>query len=126
MNKSFGIAALKRAGHAFAQTALALIPAAARIEAVDWMTVLSTSALAFIVSILKSLTIGVPEAQIEERKPPDEEPNITVNAYDDYYEDGSPKRLGDVVFPPTVECDGDTCDLTPYLGDDGGEDDGDA
>lgn len=99
MNKSFWIAALKRAGHAFAQTALALIPAAARIEAVDWMTVLSTSALAFVVSILKSIAIGVPEAQIEEQKPPDQEPNITVKAYDDYYEDGSPKRLGDVVFP---------------------------
>lgn len=73
MNKEFWLAALKRAGHAFAQTALALIPAAARIEAVDWLTVLSTAALAFVVSILKSMTIGMPEVQIEERKPPDEE-----------------------------------------------------
>lgn len=92
MNKSFWIAALKRAGHAFAQTALALIPAAARIEAVDWLTVLSTSALAFVVSILKSMTIGVPEVQIEERKPPDEEENchITVKAYNNWDENGDP------------------------------------
>lgn len=111
MNKSFWIAALKRAGHAFAQTALALIPAAARIEAVDWMTVLSTSALAFVVSILKSLTIGMPEAQIEERKPPDEDGDsndgddfddysyesvdeancpIRVFAYNNYDENGDP------------------------------------
>lgn len=71
MNKSFWVAALKRAGHAFAQTALALIPAAARIEAVDWMTVPSTSALAFVVSILKSVAIGMPEVQIEQKQPPD-------------------------------------------------------
>ena len=71
MNKEFWLAALKRAGHAFAQTALALIPAAARIEAVDWVTVLSTSALAFVVSILKSVAIGMPEVQIEQKQPPD-------------------------------------------------------
>lgn len=87
MNKEFWLAALKRAGHAFAQTALALIPAAARIEAVDWVTVLSTSALAFVVSILKSIAIGMPEVQIEQKQPPDE-PYITVLAYEDYDEDG--------------------------------------
>lgn len=94
MNKSFWIAALKRAGHAFAQTALALIPAAARIEAVDWLTVLSTSALAFVVSILKSMTIGVPEVQIEERKPPDVDAEaacpIVIKAYNEWDENGDP------------------------------------
>jgi len=126
MNKSFWAAALNRAIRTVAQSALATIASASILSEVNWLVVLSASVLAGVVSILTSIATGLPEVQIEEQKPPDKEPNITVRAYDDYYEDGSPKRLGDVVFPPTVECYGETCDLTPYLGEDGGEDDGDA
>lgn len=120
MNKSFWKAALIRAIRTVAQAALAMIPAAATLADVNWLTVLSTAALAGVVSVLTSIATGLPEAQIEERKPPDEEPQIFVKAYDDYYDDGSPKRLGDVVFPETAECD--ECDLTLYVEDGGGED----
>jgi hypothetical protein len=54
--KSAGIRAVKT----MAQTAVALIPAAMNITAVDWKTVIGTAALAGIVSILTSLA-GIPE-----------------------------------------------------------------
>lgn len=53
-------AAVIRAIKTFAQTAVALIPAAAMITAVDWKTVLGTAALAAIASMLTS-TAGLPE-----------------------------------------------------------------
>lgn len=53
-------AAVIRAIKTFAQTAVALIPAAAMITAVDWKTVLGTAALAAIASMLTSTT-GLPE-----------------------------------------------------------------
>ena len=62
-SKTFWIAALKRAAHTVAQTALGAIGAAAVIEAVDWLHVLSASALAGIISILKSIAVGVPETE---------------------------------------------------------------
>lgn len=55
-------AALIRATKTVAQTAVALIPAAVTINAVDWRTVLSTAALAGVVSILTSLA-GLPEVK---------------------------------------------------------------
>jgi uncharacterized protein (DUF58 family) len=91
MNKSFWKAALIRAIRTVAQAALAMIPAAATLADVNWLTVLSTAALAGVVSVLTSIATGLPEAQIEERKPPDEDAcPITVKAYTDYDEDGSP------------------------------------
>ena len=53
-------AAVIRAIKTFAQTAVALIPAAAMITAVDWKTVLGTAALAAVASMLTS-TAGLPE-----------------------------------------------------------------
>lgn len=53
-------AAAVRAVKTVAQTAVALIPAAVTINAVDWITVLGTAALAGVVSILTSLA-GLPE-----------------------------------------------------------------
>lgn len=126
MDKQFWKAAGIRALRTVAQTAIATIGTTAVLEDVRWLAVLSASALAGLLSLLTSIATGLPEVPVEERKPPDEEPQIYIKAYDDYYEDGSPKRLGDTIFPPTVECDGETCDLTPYLGEDGGDDDGDA
>jgi len=53
--KAAGIRAIKT----MAQTAVAMLPAAATITAVDWKTVAGTAALAGVASLLKSLK-GVP------------------------------------------------------------------
>lgn len=139
MNKDFWKAALVRAVRTVAQSALAMIPAAATIQQVNWLTVLSTAALAGVVSILTSIATGLPEAQIKQQRPPDSEvrvvyvdqdgyeisPNdltvepdgtVRVLAYDDYADDGSPVVYSD------EQCE--DCNLSQYV--DGGDDDGDA
>ncbi len=59
--KAAGIRAVKTV----AQTAVALIPAAATISQVDWSTVAGAAALAGIASLLTSLA-GLPELTKEE------------------------------------------------------------
>ncbi len=59
--KAAGIRALRT----FAQTAVALLPAAATIESVDWRVVASTAALAAVASLLTSLA-GIPEEELPE------------------------------------------------------------
>ena len=59
--KAAGVRALRT----FAQTAVALLPAAATIESVDWRVVASTAALAAVASLLTSLA-GIPEEDLEE------------------------------------------------------------
>lgn len=57
-----------RATKTMAQTAVAMLPAAATIGAVDWVTVLGTAALAGVASLLTSLA-GLPEVtESEERE----------------------------------------------------------
>ena len=51
-----------RAGKTMAQTAVALLPAAATITAVDWVTVIGTAALAGVASIFTSVA-GLPEVK---------------------------------------------------------------
>ena len=51
-----------RAVKTMAQTAAALLPAAATINAVDWITVLGTAALAGVASLLTSAA-GLPELE---------------------------------------------------------------
>lgn len=51
-----------RAVKTMAQTAVAMIPAAAMIQQVDWVAVAGTAALAGVVSILTSLA-GIPEVK---------------------------------------------------------------
>ncbi|EOS27667.1 hypothetical protein C806_00114 [Lachnospiraceae bacterium 3-1] len=58
--KAAGIRAVKT----MAQNAVALIPAAATIEAVDWKVILGTAALSGVVSMLTSLA-GLPEVPKE-------------------------------------------------------------
>lgn len=58
-NKLF--AALKRAGWTAAETALAMLPVGVGIEEVQWLHVLSVTALAAVLSMLKSVVAGMPE-----------------------------------------------------------------
>lgn len=64
MNKEFWKAALIRATKTVCQTAIATIGTAAVIADVNWVYVLSASALAGILSILTSLSVGLPEVQL--------------------------------------------------------------
>lgn len=91
MNKDFWKAAAIRSLRTFAQSMVSMIAVGAAISEVSWLRALSVSAVAALLSVLTSIATGLPEVQIEERKPPDEEePHITVKAYEDYDEDGSP------------------------------------
>lgn len=56
-----------RAAKTMAQTAVAMLPAAATIVAVDWITVLGTAALAGVASLLTSVA-GLPELSIEKEE----------------------------------------------------------
>lgn len=64
MTKDFIKAALIRALHTAAQTAIATIGTTAMIQEVNWPVVLSTSAMAAILSLLKSVAVGLPEAPL--------------------------------------------------------------
>lgn len=112
MNKDFWKAAAIRAIRTVAQAALAMIPAAATIQQVNWLTVLSTAALAGVVSILTSIATGLPE--VDEEAIQEAECKVTVKAYDDYDDEGN----------PIVDEDCDACDLSPYVDDDGESGDG--
>lgn len=54
-----------RAGKTMAQAAVALLPAAAAITAVDWPTVIGTATLAGVASLLTSAATGLPEINTE-------------------------------------------------------------
>lgn len=62
INKTWAKAAGIRALKTVAQTAVAMIPAAVTIGAVDWKTVVGTAVLAGVVSILTSIA-GLPEVK---------------------------------------------------------------
>lgn len=54
-------AAIIRAIRTFAQTALSMISVGAMLSEVDWVSVLSVSAVALIYSVLTSIVTGLPE-----------------------------------------------------------------
>ena len=58
----WGKSAAVRAIKTMAQTAVAMVPVAATIQQVDWLTVLGTAALAGVVSVLTSVA-GLPEVE---------------------------------------------------------------
>ena len=57
----FARAAAIRAIRTMAQTAVAMLPAGAMIQQVDILAILSTSALAGVISLLTSVATGLPE-----------------------------------------------------------------
>ena len=61
MNKAFWKAALIRAIRTVCQTAIATIGTTALIEEVNWLLVLSSAALAGLLSILNTIATGLPE-----------------------------------------------------------------
>ena len=65
--KEWAIAALIRALRTFAQTFAGCIAVGAALEEVQWLRALSVSGVAFVLSVLTSLT-GLPEV---EQQPPD-------------------------------------------------------
>lgn len=64
MTKLWFKAAAVRALKTLAQTAVAMLPVAATIQEVNWLTVAGTAALAAVASLLTSLA-GLPEVKVE-------------------------------------------------------------
>ena len=64
MNKEFWKAALIRAIKTICQTAIATIGTAMVVTDVNWVYVLSASALSGILSLLTSISVGLPEVQL--------------------------------------------------------------
>lgn len=63
-NKAWWKAAGIRAVKTVAQTAVALLPASAAIQQIDWITVAGSALLAGVISLLTSLA-GIPEVKSE-------------------------------------------------------------
>lgn len=83
MDKDFWKAALIRAIKTICQTAIATIGTAIAITDVNWVYVLSASALAGVLSILTSLSVGLPEVQLADtlyalENDGEDEPNLNV------------------------------------------------
>lgn len=87
INRTWWKAAFVRALKTVAQTAVASLGTAAVLSDVNWLAVLSASALAGVLSLLTSLA-GLPE--VREQASNEDKGRITVRAYDRYDEDGSP------------------------------------
>lgn len=84
MSKEFWKAALIRAIKTVCQTAVATIGTAIVVTDVNWVYVLSASALAGILSILTSVSVGLPEVSLAETlyaldNEPDEEDDELVD-----------------------------------------------
>lgn len=66
MTKDFWIATLYRAIRTICQTAIATIGTAMVITDVNWLYVVSASALAGLLSVLTSIATGLPEVELQQ------------------------------------------------------------
>lgn len=64
--KEFWIGVAKRALYTFAETAVGMITVGQAFTEVNWLHILSVSAVAAIVSVGKSIIVGIPEVSKEE------------------------------------------------------------
>ena len=82
-------AILKRAGYTAAEAALALIGTGVYLSDVNWKLVLSASAMAALISVLKSIVMGVPEVAPAEEAKDSDVANEPTEEYpeDDNYDD---------------------------------------
>lgn len=62
-NKFFWLAAANRALRTVAQSAVSMLTVGQAVMDVDWLKVLSVSAVAGVISILTSVATGIPEAE---------------------------------------------------------------
>ena len=96
MTKEFWKAALIRAIKTICQTAIATIGTAIVVTDVNWVYVLSASALSGILSLLTSISVGLPEVQLadtlyaldNEVEGEDEEDEIEEDIIPDELEEG--------------------------------------
>lgn len=96
MTKDFWKAALIRAIKTICQTAIATIGTAIVVTDVNWVYVLSASALSGILSLLTSISVGLPEVQLadtlyaldNEVEDEDEEDEIEEDIIPDELEEG--------------------------------------
>jgi len=96
MTKDFWKAALIRAIKTICQTAIATIGTAMVVTDVNWVYVLSASALSGILSLLTSISVGLPEVQLadtlyaldNEVEDEDEEDEIEEDIIPDELEEG--------------------------------------
>lgn len=67
MNKDFWKAAFIRAAHTWAQAFIAAIPATASVLSdVNWKVAVSAATLAAVISLAKSVVVGLPETKLAE------------------------------------------------------------
>ena len=64
-DKSFWKAALVRMAKTMAQTALSMLTVGQAVLDVDWLNVLSVSAVAGLISLLTSIATGLPEVNAD-------------------------------------------------------------
>lgn len=93
MTKEFWKAALIRALKTVCQTAIATIGTAIVITDVNWLYVLSASALSGILSLLTSISVGLPEVQLAD----------TLYALDNDVEEDDEDEDGDDIIPDELE-----------------------
>lgn len=65
MSREYIKAMLIRALHTFIQTMLAAIGTVGTVSSVDWVMVLDMCVMAALLSMLKSILVGLPEADFE-------------------------------------------------------------